>query len=167
MGFSAWSLLSLTSTARGVLTRPDELGVRYVYDTTVPNGRYVAVGDLVVIRDNRYVLAPGGSTTSRNRTPARSGTDAQTAGAPTSSTAARSGSPTGAPTAVPSSTTTTAREKNSRYGYSRRTTRARSDLLTGHFPSRRSSPPTSRDHSRTPSGASARPSYVPCWKGAW
>ena len=57
--FSAWSMLSLTSTAHGVLAYPDELGVRYVYDTTVPNGRYVAVGDLAVIRDNRYVFGAG------------------------------------------------------------------------------------------------------------
>ena len=35
--FSAWSLLSLTTTAHGVLAYPDELGVRYVYDNTVPN----------------------------------------------------------------------------------------------------------------------------------
>src|ERR1700722_7094689 len=48
--FSAWSWLSLTATAHGVLAYPDELGVRYVYDTTVPNGRYVAEGDLAVIR---------------------------------------------------------------------------------------------------------------------
>jgi hypothetical protein len=57
--FSAWSLLSLTATAPGVLAYPDELGVRYVYDNTVPNGRYVAVGDLAVIRDNRYVFGAG------------------------------------------------------------------------------------------------------------
>jgi hypothetical protein len=59
MGFSAWSLLSLTATADGVLAYPDEPGVRYVYDTTVLNGRYVAVGDLAVIRDNRYVFGAG------------------------------------------------------------------------------------------------------------
>jgi DNA-directed RNA polymerase subunit RPC12/RpoP len=57
--FSAWSLLSLTATAHGLLAYPDELGVRYVYDNTVPNGRYVTVGDLAVIRDNRYVLGAG------------------------------------------------------------------------------------------------------------
>jgi DNA-directed RNA polymerase subunit RPC12/RpoP len=38
---------------------PDELEVRYVYDTTVPNGRYVAPGDLAVIRDNRIVFGAG------------------------------------------------------------------------------------------------------------
>ena len=54
--FNAWSLLSLTATAHGVLAYPDELGVRYVYDTTVPNGRYVTLGDLAVVRDNRYVF---------------------------------------------------------------------------------------------------------------
>ena len=57
--FAAWSLLSLTSTAHGVLAYPDELGVRYVYDTMVPNGRYIAVGDLAVVRDNRVVLGAG------------------------------------------------------------------------------------------------------------
>jgi HNH endonuclease len=57
--FSAWSFLSLTSTAHGDLTYPDELGVRYVWDTNVPNGRYVAVGDLAVVRDNRYVFGAG------------------------------------------------------------------------------------------------------------
>jgi HNH endonuclease len=57
--FSAWSFLSLTATARGVLAYPDELGVRYVYDTKVPNGRYVAVGDLAVVRDNQSVFGAG------------------------------------------------------------------------------------------------------------
>lgn len=57
--FNAWSFLSLTATAHGVLIYPDELGVRYVYDTTVPNGRYVAVGDLAVVRDNRSVFGAG------------------------------------------------------------------------------------------------------------
>lgn len=57
--FGAWSLLSLTSTAQGFLAYPDELGVRYVYDTTVPNNRHVAVGDLAVVRDNRDVLGAG------------------------------------------------------------------------------------------------------------
>jgi HNH endonuclease len=57
--FSAWSWLSLTATAHGVLAYPDELGVRYVYDTTVPNGRHVAEGDLAVIRDDRYVFGAG------------------------------------------------------------------------------------------------------------
>jgi hypothetical protein len=57
--FNAWSLLSLTSTAHGAPTYPDELGVRYVWDTTVPNGRYIAPGDLAVIRDNRIVFGAG------------------------------------------------------------------------------------------------------------
>ena len=57
--FSAWSFLSLTTTAHGDLAYPDELGVRYVWDTNVPNGRYVAVGDLAVVRDNRYVFGAG------------------------------------------------------------------------------------------------------------
>lgn len=56
---SAWSLLSLTSTAHGVLAYPDELEVRYVYDNYVPNSRYVKIGDLAVIRDDKCVLAAG------------------------------------------------------------------------------------------------------------
>jgi ribosomal protein L37AE/L43A len=42
-----------------VLTYPDELGAVYVYDSTVPNGRHVAVGDLAVIRDNERVYGAG------------------------------------------------------------------------------------------------------------
>jgi len=57
--FSAWSLLSLTTTAHGAPAYPDELGVSYVYDTTVPNGRYMAPGDLAVVRDNRIVFGAG------------------------------------------------------------------------------------------------------------
>ena len=57
--FKAWSLLSLTSTAHGAPIYPDELGVRYVWDTTVPNGRYISPGDLAVIRDNRIVFGAG------------------------------------------------------------------------------------------------------------
>src|SRR5579859_5128635 len=57
--FSAWSLLSMTATAQGGLPYPDERGVRYVYDNKVANGRYVAVGDLAVIRDSDYVFGAG------------------------------------------------------------------------------------------------------------
>lgn len=57
--FRAWSFLTLTSTANGVLAYPDELDVRYVYDNNVPNGRKVKSGDLAVIRDNRRVLGAG------------------------------------------------------------------------------------------------------------
>jgi hypothetical protein len=57
--FSAWSLLTLTATAHGVMTYPDELGARYVYDSMVPNGRYIAVGDLAVVRDNKLVFGAG------------------------------------------------------------------------------------------------------------
>jgi hypothetical protein len=57
--FSAWSFLSLDTTASGELVYPDELSVRYVYDTHVPNGRYVAPGDLAVVRDNRIVFGAG------------------------------------------------------------------------------------------------------------
>jgi hypothetical protein len=55
----AWSLLTLTTTAHGAPVSPDELGVRYVYDTTVPNGRNIMPGDLAVIRDNRIVFGAG------------------------------------------------------------------------------------------------------------
>lgn len=57
--FKAWSLLSLASTAHGAPTYPDELGVSYVYDTTVPNGKHIENGDLAVIRDNQFVLGAG------------------------------------------------------------------------------------------------------------
>src|SRR5690349_3825065 len=57
--FNAWSLLTLTATAHGITTYPDELGVRYVYDTTVPNGRHIVVGDLAVLRDNSIVFGAG------------------------------------------------------------------------------------------------------------
>lgn len=57
--FGAWSLLSLTSTARGEPSYPDELGVRYVWDTTVPNGRHISPGDLAVIRDDLIVYGAG------------------------------------------------------------------------------------------------------------
>jgi hypothetical protein len=55
----AWSLLTLTTTAHGAPVYPDEPGVRYVYDTTVPNGRNIMPGDLAVIRDNRIVFGAG------------------------------------------------------------------------------------------------------------
>src|ERR1017187_7781321 len=57
--FSAWSLLSLTATAHGAPAYPDEPEVCYVWDTTVPNGRYISPGDLAVIRDNRIVFGAG------------------------------------------------------------------------------------------------------------
>jgi ribosomal protein L37AE/L43A len=38
---------------------PDELGVRYIWDTTVPNGRHISPGDLAVIRDNRIIFGAG------------------------------------------------------------------------------------------------------------
>ena len=44
--FSAWSLLSLTVTAHGAPMYPDELEVRYVWDATVPNGRYISPAGL-------------------------------------------------------------------------------------------------------------------------
>jgi hypothetical protein len=43
----------------GAPAYPDELGVRYVWDTTVPNGRHISPGDLAVIRDNRMVFGAG------------------------------------------------------------------------------------------------------------
>ena len=57
--FSAWSLLSLDATAHGASKYPDELGVRYIWDDKVPNGRYISPGDLAVIRDNRIVYGAG------------------------------------------------------------------------------------------------------------
>jgi DNA-directed RNA polymerase subunit RPC12/RpoP len=57
--FSAWSFLSLTVTAHGAPTYPDELEVRCVWDETVPNGRYISPGDLAVIRDNHIVFGAG------------------------------------------------------------------------------------------------------------
>jgi DNA-directed RNA polymerase subunit RPC12/RpoP len=49
----------LTATAHGALNYSDELGVHYVYDTTVPSGRHVAPGDLAVVRDQRIVFGAG------------------------------------------------------------------------------------------------------------
>ena len=151
--FSAWSFLSLTSTAHGDLAYPDELGVRW--DTNVPNGRYVAVGDLAVVRDNRYVFGAGWElTASRSRLAARSGTGAPTAGAPTSSTAASRNSRTGAPSAQPSSTS--AMKNNLTYRYSRRTTPGRSGWPTGHSPLKRWMTRTWLDPSSTRSGTWTR-----------
>lgn len=58
----AWSFLSLERTARLGVTEaayPDELGVRYVYDTRVAHHADVHVGDLAVIRDDKVVLGAG------------------------------------------------------------------------------------------------------------
>ena len=60
--FDAWSFLSLTTTAHGVLAYPDELGVRYVYDTTVPNGQHVASAISPWYAINASFSAPDGST---------------------------------------------------------------------------------------------------------
>jgi hypothetical protein len=57
--FNAWSFLTLNSTAHGASVYPDELGASYAYDRTVANGRYVAVGDLAIIRDNQIILGAG------------------------------------------------------------------------------------------------------------
>ncbi len=62
VGYRAWSFLSLERTARlaiGETGYPDELGVRYVFDSTVANHGSVKVGDLAVIRDDRVVLGAG------------------------------------------------------------------------------------------------------------
>ena len=61
-GYHAWSFLSLERTARlaiGDTGYPDELGVRYVFDSTVANHGSVKVGDLAVIRDDKVVLGAG------------------------------------------------------------------------------------------------------------
>jgi hypothetical protein len=58
----AWSFLSLERTARLGLDEtayPDELGVRYAYDTYVAHHAEVQTGDLAVIRDDRVVLGAG------------------------------------------------------------------------------------------------------------
>src|SRR5262249_39497928 len=58
----AWSFLSLARTARlatGEVAYPDELGVRYVFDSTVANHGSVSAGDLAVIRDDEVVLGAG------------------------------------------------------------------------------------------------------------
>ena len=62
VGYRAWSFLSLERTARlaiGEIGYPDELGVRYVFDSTVANHGSVRVGDLAVIRDDKVVLGAG------------------------------------------------------------------------------------------------------------
>ena len=58
----AWSFLTLDDTARLGPTEvayPDELNVRYVYDSWVPHHADVAVGDLAVIRGRTLVLGTG------------------------------------------------------------------------------------------------------------
>jgi hypothetical protein len=58
----AWSFLSLEKTARLGTSQPaypDELGVRYAYDTRVPHHAHVRVGDLAVVRDDKWVLGAG------------------------------------------------------------------------------------------------------------
>lgn len=60
--YKAWSFLSLARTARlasGETAYPDELGVRYVFDSTVANHGSVRAGDLAIIRDDRVVLGAG------------------------------------------------------------------------------------------------------------
>jgi len=53
----AWSFLSLEKTVRLGTSQsayPDELGVRYAYDTRVPHHAHVRVGDLAVVRDDKW-----------------------------------------------------------------------------------------------------------------
>jgi hypothetical protein len=55
----AWSLLSLPDDRRQYPSNsgyPDVLGEKYVYDSAVPNHGSVAVGDLAVVRDDKFVL---------------------------------------------------------------------------------------------------------------
>jgi hypothetical protein len=59
LAYKAWSLLSLTETEQGPSAYPNELGVCYIYDTTVPNGRHIAPGDLAIVRDDTLVLGAG------------------------------------------------------------------------------------------------------------
>ena len=58
----AWSFLTLERTARlgaAEAAYPDELGVRYVYDSNVAHHADVQTGDLAVIRDDKVVLGTG------------------------------------------------------------------------------------------------------------
>lgn len=146
---SAWSLLSLTSTAHGVLTYPDELEVRYVYDNTVPNGRHVKVGDLAVIRDDQCVLAAGwidsieetSGRKIRYRCPNCTSTDFKY----------RTKKQFAYRCATCTTEFDTPRKKSSPSRSSRRTTPGRLAWSTERFPSRPSIPPTLLGLSRTPS----------------
>ena len=57
--FSACSLLILATTEPSPSAYPDEPCVTYVFDTDVANGRYIAQGDLAVLRDSLVVLGVG------------------------------------------------------------------------------------------------------------
>jgi hypothetical protein len=62
LGGRAWSFLTLERTARlgaAEAAYPDELGVRYVYDSNVAHYADVQTGDLAVIRDDKVVLGTG------------------------------------------------------------------------------------------------------------
>jgi hypothetical protein len=57
-----WSLLTVDESSRqfaGNRGYADELGVRYSYDSKVPNSRGPVAGDLAVLRDDEYVLGLG------------------------------------------------------------------------------------------------------------
>ena len=59
---TAWSLLTLEDSDRQFVGNEgyaDQLGSRYVFDTTVPNHGLVTRGDLAVLRDRRVVLGLG------------------------------------------------------------------------------------------------------------
>jgi hypothetical protein len=127
--FNAWSLLSLTATAHGAPTYPDELGVSYVWDTTVPNGRYISPGDLAVIRDNRIVFGAGWIDSIETAPGRKVRYRCPNARARTSSTGRASSSSIGAPTARPSSTCQP--RKTSAFRCSPPTTPARGGRRTG------------------------------------
>lgn len=58
----AWSLLTIADEERqfgGNLGYKDALGARYAWDTSVPNGKNIGEGDLIVLRDSRSVLGVG------------------------------------------------------------------------------------------------------------
>ncbi len=59
LGYQAWSFLSLARLASGEAAYPDELVVRYVFDSTVANRGSVRPGDLALIRDDGLVLGAG------------------------------------------------------------------------------------------------------------
>ena len=55
----AWGLLTVEANDRqfsGNLGYEDILGNKYVWNNTVPNARAIQPGDLVVLRDKKYVL---------------------------------------------------------------------------------------------------------------
>jgi hypothetical protein len=62
-GDAVWSLLAMLNRQYGGNEGYDDsLGDVYRYDSTVPNGRHVSVGDVVVLRDAERILGAAAST---------------------------------------------------------------------------------------------------------